>query len=64
MWENKRTFKNKNRLLNELESSPKSSIYEIMSLWIRLITILELHISIAVHHFDTVFVLIGYTYVP
>ena len=38
----KTTFKNKKRLLNERESSPKSSIYEIISLWIKLITILEL----------------------
>ena len=28
----KKTFKNKNRLLNEQESSLKSSIYEIISL--------------------------------
>ena len=28
----KETFKNKNRLFNERESSPKSSIYEIISL--------------------------------
>ena len=32
----------KRRLLNDRESSPKSSIYEIISLWIRLISILEL----------------------
>ena len=47
-----KTFINKNRLLNERESSPKSSIHEIISLWIKSITILELlYISIAVHHF-------------
>ena len=38
----KTTFKNNNRLLNEWESSTKSSIYEIIPLWIKLITIFEL----------------------
>ena len=36
----KKKNKNKNRLLIERKSSPKSSIYEIISLWIKLITIL------------------------
>ena len=57
----KNNFYNEKRLLNEWESSPKSLIYEIISLWIKLITILELHISIAIHHFDTIFVLNGYS---
>ena len=41
MLENKITsFKNKNRLLNERESSPKSSIYEIISLLIDTVFVL------------------------
>ena len=39
---NKKKTKKKKTLIKEKESSPKSSIYEIISLWIKLITILEL----------------------
>ena len=54
-------FKYNNRSLNKREISPKFSIYEIISVWVKLITLLGLHTFIAVRHFDTVFVLIGYS---